>query len=231
MWPFWEQCLEEFMTRPTVLSIRRIVLFIFGMLLCTSQLEGQEQKGLLTVKRIYSEPSLGGRLNRGVQWAPDGKAVSFFETKGEGAAARSELWALDVASGQRRLLVNTEKLETVLPAEKKEQSQATGLGRRAASEYCWAPDGNAILFIGPDSLGWLDLKTQAVRTLLQGKEAIADVKISPDGKFVSFVRGHNLFVVNVADGKERVVTRGGTEEIRKGELDWVYPEELDLKTA
>lgn len=106
------------MTRPSVLGIRRIVLFIFGMLLCTSQLEGQEQKGLLTVKRIYSQPSLGGRLNRGVQWAPDGKAVSFFVTKGEGAAAKSELWALDVASGQRRLLVNTEKLQTVLPTEK-----------------------------------------------------------------------------------------------------------------
>jgi dipeptidyl-peptidase-4 len=37
--------------------------------------------------------------------------------------------------------------------------------------------------------------------------------------------------VNLTDGKERRVTQGGTEEIRKGELDWVYPEELDLKTA
>src|SRR3989442_1568636 len=110
------------MTRPSVLSNRRIVLFIFGMLLCTSQLEGQEQKGLLTVKRIYSQPSLGGRLNRGVQWAPD-------------------------------------------------------------------------------------------------------------GKFVSFVRAHNLFLVSVADAKERALTTGGTEAVRKGELDWVYPEELDLKTA
>ena len=157
------------MTRPSVLSIRRIVLFIFGMLLCTSQLEGQEQKGLLTVKRIYSQPSLGGRLNRGVQWAPDGKAVSFFETKGEGAAAKSELWALDVASGQRRLLVNAEKLETVLPAEKKLQSQATGLGRRAASQYQWAPGGQAILFVGPKALGWLDLKTQAFGPSWRGK--------------------------------------------------------------
>src|SRR5882724_10869379 len=219
------------MTRPSVLGIRRIVLFIFGMLLCTSQLEGQEQTALLTVKRIYSQPSLGGRLNRGVQWAPDGKAVSFFETKGEGAAAKSELWALDVASGQRRLLVNTEKLQTVLPTEKKPQSQATGLGRRAASQYEWAPGGQAILFVGPKALGWLDLKTQGIRTLVAGEETIADVKISPNGKFVSFVRAHNLFLVSIADAKERALTSGGTEAVRKGELDWVYPEELDLKTA
>src|SRR5438477_3536475 len=138
---------------------------------------------------------------------------------------------MDSATGQKRLLVSSEILETVLPAEQKEKSQATGLGRRAASQYSWAPDGNGILFMGPNSLGWLDLKTQATRTLLQGKEELADVKISPDGKFVTFVRGHNLFLLGVADGKERALTSGGTEEIRKAELDWVYPEELDLKTA
>jgi len=27
--------------------------------------------------------------------------------------------------------------------------------------------------------------------------------------------------------KRRAITQGGTEEIRKGELDWVYPEELE----
>jgi dipeptidyl-peptidase-4 len=157
--------------------------------------------------------------------------VTFFEAKGTGKDAKTELWGLEIASGQRRLLVSAEKLETVLPAGKTAQTQATGLGRHPASQYAWAPGGEQLLFVGPNSLSWFDLKTQASRTLLQGKETIADVKISPDGKSVSFVREHNLFVVNVADGKERAVTHGGTEEVRKGELDWVYPEELDLKTA
>src|SRR6202030_3224237 len=55
--------------------------------------------------------------------------------------------------------------------------------------------------------------------------------ISPDGRTVSFVRGHNLWLVSVADGKERAFTEGGTEEVRKGELDWIYPEELEITTA
>jgi len=129
------------------------VLAICTMLLGTKGLQAQEQQGLLTVKRIYSQPSLGGKLNRGVQWSPDGKAASYFEKKGQAEHAKSELWAMDAVTGEKRLLVSSEKLETVLPAERKEPSQATGLGRRAASEYCWAPDGNAILFIGPNSLG------------------------------------------------------------------------------
>jgi dipeptidyl-peptidase 4 len=185
----------------------------------------------LTVERIYSMPSLSGRLTRGLEWTPDGKELSYFETKGSGKEAKTELWLMDASRGERRLLVAADKLEAILPADSSKPTQATGLGRRAPAQYQWAPDGAAILFQGPTALAWLDLKTQAARTLVSGKSAIADPKISPDGRSVSFIRDHNLWLVNLVDGKERAVTQGGTEEIRKGELDWVYPEELDIKTA
>ncbi len=185
----------------------------------------------LTVERIYSMPSLSGRLTRGLTWTPDGKQLSYFETKGAGKEAKTELWTMDAANGERRLLVAADKLESILPADTSKPSQATGLGRRAPAQYQWAPDGAAILFQAPTALAWLDLKSQVARTLASGKAAIADPKISPDGKFVSFVRDHNLWLVNLADGKERTITQSGTEEIRKGELDWVYPEELEIKTA
>ena len=184
-----------------------------------------------TVERIYSQPSLNGRPTRGLIWTPDGKQLSYFEPKGAGREAKTELWVMDAATAERKLLVAAEKLEAILPANTSRPTQATGLGRRAPAEYQWAPDGAAILFQGPTALAWFDLKSQAARTLVSGKAPIADPKISPDGRFVSFVREHNLWLVSVADGKERGVTRGGAEEIRKGELDWVYPEELEIKTA
>ena len=186
---------------------------------------------LLTVDRIYSEPSLNGRLTRGVAWTPDSKQISFFESNATGKAGRTELWAVDVASGQRRVILSAEKLESVLPADSEQSTQATGLGRHAPAEYQWAPGGGALLFKGATSLAWFDLKTQASRGLVSGKEKISDPKISPDGKYVCFVRNHNLWLVSVADGKERAFTEGGTEEVRKGELDWVYPEELEITTA
>ena len=185
----------------------------------------------LTVERIYSQPSLSGRLTRGLVWTPDGKALSYFETKGSGKEARTELWVMDAANEERRLLVASDKLESILPVDTSRPTQATGLGRRAPSQYQWAPDGAGILFQGPTALAWLDVKSQTTRTLVSGKATLVDPKISPDGRNVSFVRDHNVWLVNLADGKERAVTQGGTEEIRKGELDWVYPEELDIKTA
>jgi len=185
----------------------------------------------LTVERIYSSPSLSGRLTRGLTWTPDGKQLSFFETKGSGKEAKTELWVMDATSGERRLLVAADQLESILPVDTSRPTQATGLGRRAPSEYQWMPDGASILFQGPTALAWLDVKSQTGRTLVAGKATLADVKISPDRRNVSFVRDHNLWLVNLADGKERAITEGGTEEIRKGELDWVYPEELEIKTA
>src|SRR5712692_7186299 len=223
------------------MSLRRRVSF-FSVVLATllhsaffaSSSVAQQPTGagrVLTVERIYSQPSLSGRLTRGLVWTPDGKGLSYFETKGSGKEAKTELWVMDAASGERRLLVAGDKLESILPADTSRPTQATGLGRRAPAQYQWAPDGAGILFQGPTALAWLDLRSQTERTLVSGKAMLADPKISPDGRFVSFVRDHNLWLVNLATGAERAITQGGTEEIRKGELDWVYPEELDIKTA
>jgi dipeptidyl-peptidase-4 len=190
----------------------------------------QFSRKLLTVKRIYSEPSLSGHLYAGMAWSPDGQRISFFK-EGERAPEEKAIWTIDAATGKAKVLVRSDKLKALLPPANANATQATGLGRKAASLYQWAPQGSALLLQGPTSLMWFDLNTQTGRTLVSGKEQIADPKISPDGQYVSFVRDHNLWLVSVADAKARVLTDGGKEEIRKGELDWVYPEELDITTA
>jgi dipeptidyl-peptidase 4 len=214
------------------------------------QATGSTSPKLLTVERIYSSPSLSGNLARGIAWTPDGKHVSFLETKSLAAQeprttnenppqpkdrgkkeAGPDLWIMDAASGERRVLVPADRLQSMLPAGPSEPGQTTGLGRHPPADYQWAPDGASILFQGANALVWCDLKAQTPRTLVSGTAELSDPKISPDGKVVSFVREHNLWLVNVADGKERALTQGGTQDLRKGELDWVYPEELEIKTA
>ncbi len=187
--------------------------------------------GELTVDRIFSQPSLSGRLTRGLAWTPDGKKITFLDSDGSGKDARTELWALDPSSGERSLLISSDQLETILPAPPDRQSQATGAGRHVPSQYQWAPGGAALLFEGPRALAWFDLTTHTGRSLVSGKEGLSDVKISPDGKYVSFLRGHNIWLVRIADGRESAFTTGGSEELRKGELDWVYPEELEIYSA
>jgi dipeptidyl-peptidase-4 len=181
----------------------------------------------LTVERIWGRPSLSGSLTQGIEWSPDGRQLSYFRR----VAGKNEIVTMDVATGEQRVLVGAEKLASLLPSPKGPATQRTGLGRVPPQRYSWAPDGSALLFVGESSLVWYDLRTQESRSLLLKDEPIQDAKISPDSHWVSFLRGHNVWVVSADGSKETQVTRGGNEDILEGELDWVYPEELDLHTA
>src|SRR2546430_3945980 len=57
---------------------------------------------------------------------------------------------------------------------------------------------------------------------------IDDAKISPDGRWVSFLRAHDLWVVSTAGGEPRQLTHGGFQEEGKGGVGWGYSEEFDL---
>jgi dipeptidyl-peptidase-4 len=185
----------------------------------------------LTVERIFSSPSLSGASLQGLEWTQDGRRLSYFHPAGEGRDARKELWVVDAATGRHSVLVDADKLAAILPPPKTPPSQSTGLGRVPAQQYLWAPGGNALLFAGENSLTWLDLRTEQTKSLTVTDEHVSDAKISPDGEWVSFIRHHNLWVVNVSSLKETQLSRGGNDDFLEGELDWVYPEELDLHAA
>ena len=221
------------LARTIEFSFLSVILVVGAQPFAHAQQETASQTQLreLTVDRIFGQPSLSGHLMRGITWSPDGRRLAYLDTKGTGKEAKTELWTLDAATREKTLLVPADKLESMLPAAPGAQTQATGAGRRPPAQFQWAPSGGALLFEGPESLAWYDLKSQSGRVLVTGKEELSDVKISPDGRFVSFLRDHNIWLVPVTGGKERALTTGGTEEIRKGELDWVYPEELDIFSA
>ena len=221
------------LARSIVSSLLSVILVVGAQPFARAQQKTASQTQLreLTVDRIFGQPSLSGHLMRGVSWSPDGQRLAYLDTQGTGKEGKTELWTLDAATREKTLLLPADKLESVLPAAPGTQTQATGAGRRPPAQFQWAPSGGALLFEGPESLAWYDLKSQSGRVLVTGKEELSDVKISPDGKFVSFLRDHNVWLVPAAGGKERALTTGGSEEIRKGELDWVYPEELDIFSA
>jgi dipeptidyl-peptidase-4 len=62
-------------------------------------------------------------------------------------------------------------------------------------------------------------------------EAERDPKLSPDGLRVAFRRGHDLYSLDIATLQLARLTDDGSATLLNGELDWVYPEELDLSTA
>jgi len=95
----------------------------------------------------------------------------------------------------------------------------------------WSSAGNQILYsTGGDvfAIDAIDGKwTQLTKTPVRER----DPKLSPDGKSVAFRRDWDLYTLDVASKRETRLTTGGSDTLRNGGLDWVYPEELDLGTA
>jgi dipeptidyl-peptidase-4 len=217
------------------LTVFAVLALAGSRLLGTAAAQQRGGENQLTVERIYSPPSLSGRPLRDTMWSPDGKLLTYLDDN----AGQPEIWSVEAATGQKHVLMDARHLREVLlpPASR---GQQTGLGRVAPPRYLWAPGGQALVFISAKELFWYDLKTGSARNLIgenTGKESsgeaaiIDDAKLSPDGRWVSFLRDHDLWVVSADGGKPRQLTQGGSEDLRNGELDWVYPEELDLGSA
>ncbi len=213
-------------------KLARIAVCALLNLAAVCATQAQERKKL-TVERIYGQPSLSGQLTTGVQWVPDGKSISYYQRSGSGRDAKTDIVVLNPANGEK-VVLDSDKWQALLPRATEGGgigNQATGLGRRAAQRYIWAPVGGLLLFVAEGNLYLYDLEQGKGRALTSGKDAVKDPKFSPNAEWVSFLRNHELWVVNVAYGKEWQITKGGSEDILNGELDWVYPEELSIGTA
>lgn len=93
------------------------------------------------------------------------------------------------------------------------------------------PDGKSVLLAVDGDLFLFEPGSKQFTQLTATSVAERDPKPSPDGKHVAFRRAHDLYVMEIATRRVTQLTRDGNENLLNGELDWVYPEELDLGTA
>jgi dipeptidyl-peptidase-4 len=192
----------------------RLVLTLFLAALALSPLAAQGLKKL-TPERIAGEPPLDGRLPTGLAWHPEGKRLTYLRPAGNGAV---EFWALDLTSGREvRLLQATREIPPTQP------------GR--GPSYAWSPRGDVLLVTQGDDLHLVNPHDGASPALTQTVEKEEFPEFSPDGKRVAFVRSGDLYVVEIASGRESRLTTTGSETILNGRLDWVYEEELGSRSG
>ena len=179
------------------------------------------QEKLLTVDDIFSpDPAVrvpfGGSPVR-VTWTADGKS---FRQLQDGKLVR-----VNAESGETSAFYDAGRFAQVLQGALGMTSEQAN---RAANSVSLQFDANetAILLDHAGDLWYYSLFSARIRRLTFTPAPELEASFSPDGKWVSFVRGNNLFVVNVAGGREKAITRDGSEKIHNGYLDWIYEEEL-----
>ncbi|MDX1353288.1 MAG: S9 family peptidase, partial [Thiomicrorhabdus sp.] len=97
--------------------------------------------------------------------------------------------------------------------------------------YQWASDGQALLFpLGGDIYYW-KVGADEVQKIVETPEFETDVRFSPKGNFVSYIREQNLFVFDINKSQEIAITENGGGPIKFGMAEFVAQEEMKRMTG
>jgi dipeptidyl-peptidase-4 len=179
-------------------------------------------------KKPVTLETLAEGARRGVPgaalWAPDGQSFAFRQDGG--------LRVYAAAAKTSRQIVALRELDAaaVKPASGGEPFDWTNR-RVRTGDMQWSADGKSLLSVAGGDVFLIHVETGNWEQLTKTPATEIDPKLSPDGSKVVFRRGWDLYTVDVQSKKETRLTSGGSETLRNGGLDWVYPEEIGLSTA
>jgi dipeptidyl-peptidase-4 len=187
----------------------------------------------LTIERIFSSPSLDGNAPRSLKVSPDGERVSFLKGK-QSDYERLDLWEYHIDSGETRMLFDSNDLqsgEEVLSDEEKARRERMRLSGSGIVSYQWSDDGKALLFPLGGDVFYHKLGEKGAKQLLDTDAFETDIKLSPKGNYISFIRDQNLYVKHIASGKEMAITKDGGGNIKFGMAEFVAQEEMGRMTG
>ncbi|MGA8154440.1 MAG: alpha/beta fold hydrolase [Terriglobales bacterium] len=187
----------------------------------------------LTMEAIFAEGGITGRAPETIEWSPDGSKLSFVQRDDSGD--HGQLWYVDAVTGEKKVLVSEAKLAKLAPpVEKmKDEREKERVTRYHVAGYQWAPDSNHLLFDAQGQLWLYTIESGTAVQVTSAPDPSSDPKFSPDGERLAYVRNHNLYVRPLAGGDERQLTQGKEgkdQNLLNGEVDWVYAEELDVRS-
>ena len=180
----------------------------------------------LTIPEIFATNGIASAPPEGLTWSPDGTRLTYL------SPSNGDLMQVEGSSGKQSVLVSKAKLASLLAPGTNEQDKDHRERYKQAS-YIWMPDSQHLLFNASGELWMYSLATgTAVDVASTGAGSGDDPKFSPDGKVLSYLHDHNLYVRNLqAPGvPATALTNTREEAILNGEVDWVYEEELDVRS-
>src|SRR5579871_2785146 len=185
-----------------------LLLCLFALFLVGAAAFGQNSPTKpLTIEAIYQPGGLGGRGPENFAWSPDGSKLSYVQRDQQNE--RGELWYVDAASGEKKVLVSAEKLASLAPDvnKVKNERERERLTRYHVAAYLWAPDSKHLIFDSRGQLWLYDLNSQTAVQFTSASDPSGDPKFSPDGRQVAYVRKHNLYVHPAEGNEERQITK------------------------
>jgi len=179
------------------------------------------QADKLSVDLIYGSASLWGKSITGVQWTPDSRGFTYYES--DPLNEQSGIWYYDLNKSEKSLLLDDQRIaELTAPAV---------AGQLTLDSYVLSPTGNELLVTSDSDLFLYDINTPQLKRLTQDAAAETAPRFSPDGTRIAFLKSYNISVIEIDSGKIAQLTSEGTENLLVGQVDWVYGEEFGIESG
>jgi len=177
----------------------------------------------VTVEEIYGQEQ-ATLPPQGIAWSPDGARLSYIGDQGD-------LMATEGGTGVSQVLVDRDRM-IALNAPANSERDRNNRTRYHQASYIWVPDSKHVLFDSSGQLWFFDLATKTgLQVASTGAGSGDDPKFSPDGAYLSYIRDHNLYVRKLRDSNAASrLTDSQNDTLLDGEVDWVYEEELDVRS-
>jgi dipeptidyl-peptidase-4 len=179
----------------------------------------------LTIEALVRFPRPGMGAPSRLAFSPDGRLLTYlYSDRGD---LTLDLHALDIASGERRLLARHPGLAgegqmTPEEALRRERQRVREVG---ITRYSWAAEADRILIPLDGRLYVTSSQGEPLQEVAPGGPPIADGALTPNGQRVVFVRERELWVADVA-GETRRLTFDATETVSNGLAEYVAQEEM-----
>jgi len=168
----------------------------------------------------------------GFRITPEGDAVLF--SRSGPRSFVNDLWILDVATGQERVLLTAAQIlegaEEQLSAEERARRERMRLASRGITGFDLSHDGRTLLVPLSGRLFLVDRARAGTEGAVRELESHAgfpiDPRFSPDGSRIAVVREGDLWVIQVATGRERRLTTRRTPHVEHGAAEFVAQEEM-----
>lgn len=186
----------------------------------------------LTPERVFADPAIAGPAAQGVALSPDGARVTFLRGKPENREVL-DLWAADVKGGEPYRLIDAAALSEgkALSEAEKARRERQRIAQTGVVEYHWDDEGRFVLVPLDGDLWLYEQASRRTRRLTQTPGDEIDAKVSPRGRFVSYVRDQNLYLRPIDGGRERALTTGGKGALSWGVAEFINQEEFNRFTG
>jgi dipeptidyl-peptidase 4 len=184
----------------------------------------------LNIEGIFAEGGITGRGPETLKWSPDSTKFSFVQRDDSGD--HGELWYVDAVTGEKKILVSEVRLAALAPpvSQLKDEREKERVNRYHVAAYTWAPDSKHLLFDSQGQLWLYDVTNNTSVQITSSPDPSGDPKFSPDASHLAYVRKHNLYVRPLRGGEEKPLTKDKDENLLNGEVDWLYAEELSVRS-